>query len=181
MKKLVAFAGSNSSTSINQLLVDYVVSKLEHVSAESLRLTDYAIPMYSEDIEKQDGFPESVQQLKSKIAQADGVVISVNEHNGSLSAFFKNILDWLSRVDRNFLEGKKVLLMSTSPGGRGAAGALAYAQSSLPRFGGTIVESFSLASFYDNFDTTTKRLSNPELETGLNEIIASFLEAVQSA
>ena len=134
MKKILAFAGSNSSSSINKQLVDYVVFRLDNVKAKTLLLTDYDIPMYSEDIEKNEGFPVGIQELKQEIAACDGLVIAVNEHNGSVSAFFKNILDWLSRVDRSFFGERKILLMSTSPGGRGAAGALAvsYTHLTLP-------------------------------------------------
>jgi len=179
MKKVLAFAGSNSSTSINQKLVNYVVSKLENTNTKTLELGAYKIPMYSEDVEKNEGFPIAIQELKNEIAACDGLIVSVNEHNGGLSAFFKNVLDWLSRVDRNFLANKKVLLMSTSPGGRGAAGALDYAKSSFPRYGATIVESFSFASFYDNFDVEGNTIKDPSLALGIQEVIASFLQEIQ--
>ncbi len=179
MKKVLAFAGSNSSTSINKRLVDYVVSKLENVNTKTLELSDYKIPMYSEDIEKNEGFPVAIQELKNEITASDGLVISVNEHNGGLSAFFKNILDWLSRVDRSFFADKKMLLMSTSPGGRGAAGALDYVKNSFPRYGGVVVESFSFASFYENFDVENNVIKDPALTLGMEEVIASFIQEIQ--
>lgn len=147
--KIIAFAGSNSSTSINQHLVNYVAQITDNV--EVIKLTDYSVPMYSEDYEKEHGIPTSIQSLDKKLSQADKFIISVNEHNGNLSAFFKNILDWLSRNNRAFLTNKKVILLSTSPGAGGAKSALAIAEKTLPYFGASIVNTLSIGSFYDVF------------------------------
>ena len=179
MKNILAFAGSNSSTSINATLINYVVQQITTASVKTLTLTDYDIPMYSIDLETSNGIPVDIQLFKNEIKECDAVMISVNEHNGSVSAFFKNIMDWLSRADRNYMEGKKILLMSTSPGGGGAAGALAYAKSSFPRTGGTIVESFSFPSFQKNFDLKTHTVTDPTLEMGIQEILASFLQEIE--
>lgn len=181
MKKIIAFAGSNSKESINHLLVTAIASKVEGLETKVIKLTDYEIPMYDIDVENASGIPEDVQRLTNEIAPTQGVIISVNEHNGSVSAYFKNILDWLSRADRNYLEGKKVLLASTSPGARGAKTALEYAKMSLPRFGAEIVESFSFPSFQDNFDSDNGTISNPTLEVGIEEVVAAFVQEVQSA
>src|SRR5690606_1728932 len=94
------------------------------------------------------------------------LVISVNEHNGMVSAYFKNTIDWLSRLDRKFLEGKKVLLMSTSNGKRGAASALEYTKNILPRFGATVDESFSIPFYSENFSEETNSISNEVLLLG---------------
>lgn len=180
MKKVIGFAGSNSSQSINAELVTHVLSKLVGVSQKQLLLTDYEIPMYDIDTEQASGIPIDIQLLKNEIASADGLVISVNEHNGSWSAFFKNTFDWLSRADRNFLEGTKVLLMSTSPGARGASSSLDYAKQTLPRFGAQVVESFSFPSFQENFDSETGAITNSSLELGVQEVIGSFLNELDA-
>ena len=79
-------------------------------------------------------------------------MISVNEHNGGPSAYFKNVLDWLSRLDRSYLENTKVFLMSTSPGKRGAISAHEYIMKALQRVSGEVVATFSLPSFHTNFN-----------------------------
>jgi len=176
MKRVIGIAGSNSSTSINSQLVNYVLGAVQGLDVKEIKLTDYKIPMYNIDTETEQGIPIDVKLLQEEIKKASGIVISVNEHNGSLSAFFKNILDWLSRSDRNFLEGKKILLMSTSPGGRGAAGALEYAKQTFPRFGAQIAESFSFPSFHENFNSSDLIITNPTLDIGVKEVLASFLQ-----
>jgi len=151
MSRILAFAGSNSSTSINYKLVKYTAALLQEHSVEMLDAATMAIPMFSEDIEKAEGYPQIIKKLKETISGVDALVISVNEHNSSLSSFFKNVIDWLSRIDRNFLADKKIFLLSSSPGKRGGMSARDTANNILPRFGAEIVATFSLPSFYDNF------------------------------
>lgn len=145
----IAFAGSNSSTSINHQLVAYAASLAG--DCKVIKLTDYDVPMYDIDIEEKGGIPQGIQDIKKEIMAADHILISVNEHNGNVSAFWKNILDWLSRMDRNIFDGRKVSLMSTSPGKGGASSALGLMENSLPRFGAELKGSLSVPSFYDNF------------------------------
>ncbi len=178
MKKILAFAGSNSSTSINHKLVKYVASEIKEHEIMVLNLNSYTMPMYSEDEEKK-GFPAMAMGLKKEISEADALIISVNEHNGSFGAFFKNIVDWLSRLDRNFLEGKKILLMSTSPGKRGGLSSLEYAKGIFPRFGGEIIESFSFPSFYDNFSMESDTVSDETLLLGLKQVISTFAHQIK--
>ena len=108
-------------------------------------------PMYSEDHEREHGFTNSLIELRDDILKSDGLIISVNEHNGNPSAFFKNLIDWLSRLERKFLQDKKIMLMATSKGKRGAMGSLEVVKNMLPRFGADVVTTFSLPSFADNF------------------------------
>ncbi|GAA0727507.1 NAD(P)H-dependent oxidoreductase [Aquimarina litoralis] len=180
MKNILAFAGSNSSTSINQQLIEYVSSEITEHKIKILKLVNYPVPMYSEDEEREKGFPGMALGIKQEISEADALIISVNEHNGSLSAFFKNIIDWLSRIDRNFLAGKKILLMSTSPGQRGGLTALEYAKSVFPRFGGEIIESFSFPSFHANFSAEEKTIKDETLLLGLKEVLSTFAHQINN-
>ncbi|MGY5847771.1 NADPH-dependent FMN reductase [Salegentibacter sp. HM20] len=172
MKKILAFAGSNSSTSINAQLLDHITGRIQGHEIKILKLTDYELPLYSADLEKERGIPVNVTIIKNLISEHDALVVAVNEHNSTVSAFFKNILDWLSRADRNFLADKKILLISTSPGRRGAASALEYTKNILPRFGGEVIQSFSLPSFRDNFQDG--KIQNEVLELGIEDVLTSF-------
>ena len=95
MAKILAFAGSNSSTSINYQLIKHTASQIQNHEVRVLDMTRYPFPMYSADIEKQKGFSNSLVEFKNEFDQADGVVLSVNEHNGNIQAYLKNIMDWL--------------------------------------------------------------------------------------
>ncbi len=179
MKKILCFAGSNSSKSINNKLVSFAATQIVGQNVEVIKLTDYVLPLFSEDIEREKGYSVDLKILYNKIKEADALVISVNEHNRTVSAYFKNTIDWLSRLDRNFLEGKKLLVMSTSDGRLGAASALEYTKYVLPRFGATIVESFSFPSYSENFSEENQSISNEVLLLGFTDVIQNFVHQIQ--
>ena len=82
MKKIIAFAGSNSKNSINADLIMHVATQITSASVSVVDLKDLDIPMYSIDIETEQGFPVDAKILKNKISESDGIIMSVNEHNG---------------------------------------------------------------------------------------------------
>jgi len=174
MAAILALAGSNSSASINFKLVKYTSSLIEKHDVELLNMANITFPMFSEDREKQLGFPEALENLSQKIKKADAVILSVNEHNSGPSAYFKNVLDWLSRADRNYLENTQVFLMSTSPGKRGGISAREYVMGALPRVGGTVTAMFSLPAFYDNFDEE-KGINDDGLSKDFNKAFEKFI------
>ncbi|MEZ4874617.1 MAG: NAD(P)H-dependent oxidoreductase [Flavobacteriaceae bacterium] len=176
MKKIIVFAGSNSSTSINHELVVYASGNLQHATVEMIRLTQFSLPLFSEDLEREEGYPEVLRALLSKIKAADAVLLSVNEHNGTVSAFFKNILDWLSRIEYKFLEGKNIFLLSTSNGKRGALSAQEYTAGVLPRFGAAEIFRFTLPSFSENFQQG--QIINHELASQLKQQLAQFEDSI---
>ena len=70
MKKIIAFAGSNSSTSINHALVSHLASTIENCDVTVLELTDYPLPMYGQEIEAKEGFPDTLVSLLNIIKQS---------------------------------------------------------------------------------------------------------------
>ncbi|WP_350286869.1 NAD(P)H-dependent oxidoreductase [uncultured Croceitalea sp.] len=151
MKKVITIAGSNSQNSINQLLVEYVSNLMEGVEIITIDLNDYVLPIYGVDFEAENGIPTAVKRLDEILNSVDAFIISLAEHNGSYAAVFKNTLDWLSRLNIKIWREKPMLLMATSPGGRGGATVLQSASSYFPFLGAKVIETFSLPSFYDNF------------------------------
>jgi len=177
MATILAFAGSNSSTSINYQLVKHSVSLIENHKVQLLNMANYPFPMYSEDVEKEKGFSNSLVELKNDIQNADGIIISVNEHNSNPSAYFKNLIDWLSRLERKFLTDTKIFLMSTSPGGRGGLGSLEVTEKLLPRFGAEIMATFSLPSFHSNLDSK-EGIKDNDLAEAHKKALNQFLDAI---
>lgn len=150
--KIVAFGASYSKSSINKQLAQHTANHFENQEIEILDLNDYNLPVFTVDIEKEQGHPEVLLQFIQKLDSADLIIISMAEHNGSYTAAFKNLFDWTSRVKLNMFENKKLLLLSTSPGGRGAESSLNTAAERFPRHGATILDRFSLPNFHQNFD-----------------------------
>lgn len=179
MIKILALAGSNSKNSINQQLIDYVLGYFPNQEVKKIALTDYELPIYGIDHENEKGYPVNAKILSNIIDEHDALIISVNQHNGTVSTVFKNAIDWLSRVNRHFLVGKKVLLMSTSTGPNGGAAALEYTKKIIPSFGAEIVDSFSFPSFKENFDSENQTIPDEILKLGLAEVVTNFEHQLQ--
>ncbi|BFM44436.1 NAD(P)H-dependent oxidoreductase [Flavobacterium sp. CFS9] len=171
--KIVAFGGSNSQHSINKQLATYAASLFENGTVEVLDLNDFAMPLFSVDLEKEIGQHELAKAFLQKIENADLLVISLAENNGNYSAAFKNLFDWSSRIMKEIFQQKPMLLMATSPGARGGASVLEIANNALPRYGAQIKATFSLPAFNANFDLEENKISNEELNKELKDIIKS--------
>lgn len=174
--KIVAFAGSNSSTSINKELVKYTLKQFSNDEVILLDLNDFQAPLFSVDQEKK-GQPEGVKRFIEAIANADVLVCSLAEHNQNYSVYFKNLLDWASRIERNFFQNKPMFLMSTSPGGFGGGNVLNVAKAGLPKFGADIKTIFSLPKFGENFDIE-KGIVNTELKEVHQKAVKEFKEQI---
>lgn len=172
--KVLAFAASSSKNSINKHLANYAAHKIEAAQIELLDINDYEMPLFSEDKEKELGQPELAKAFYKKIGEADALVISFAEHNGSYTAAYKNLFDWTSRINRQVFQNKPIIMLSTSPGPGGARTVLAAAQGSAPHFAANVKAALSVPNFYDNFDLETGKLINNELEDKLLSVISQL-------
>lgn len=166
--KILTIGASNSSTSINRQLAAHAASLIPHATSTVLDLNDFEMPIYSSDREENEGIPEIAQQFVAQIESSDAIILSLAEHNGSYTAAFKNILDWVSRAKPKPWSEKPMILLATSPGGRGAATVLAAAESYFPHMGADIKGTFSLPSFYENFVDGV--IKDPKLLTELRNL-----------
>lgn len=172
MKKILAIGASTSKQSINRRLANYTAGQISDAEVTLLDLNDFNMPFFSVDIEAEIGSPEAAQKFKEHIKNADGIVISFAEHNGSFAAAYKNIIDWTSRIEGKLWEGKPLFLMATSPGGRGGQTVLASAVSGYPHMGGNLTAQFSLPSFNANF--VDDALLDGELKNEFNTQLDAF-------
>jgi NAD(P)H-dependent FMN reductase len=176
MPKVITLAGSNSKNSINKEFAEYAGSLLHGKDLKNLDLNDYDLPMFSIDREEAHGFPEDLSKLEDEIAGADGIILSLAEHNGAYSAAFKNAFDWLSRKHSKLWRNIPMLLLSTSPGGRGGVSVMAIAMDRFPRHDANIIASMSLPFFDKNFKDG--KLIEEELSASLREKIELFEKAI---
>ena len=177
MKKILVFGASSSRNSINRRLALHAASQLPQFETVAIDLNDFEMPIFSIDRERESGIPSAAQDFKSHIEAAAGIIISFAEHNGSYSTAFKNIFDWASRLEGKMWMDRPMLLMATSPGGRGAQKVLAQATNHFPFMGGDVTASFSLPSFKQNFEEGDG-VKDPELKAGLDESLVKFTEAL---
>lgn len=170
--KLLSIGASSSSTSINQQLADFAASQIPEAEITSFKLHGLDLPIYSEDEEKANGIPNEAKQFIHVIEEHDGIVLSLAEHNGSYTAAFKNLYDWASRIEPKVWQEKPMLLLSSSPGGRGGATVIQLAAETFSRMGANITSTFSLPHFYDHF--SENRVNDPELANCLSEAVMTF-------
>jgi len=176
MKNIIAFAGSNSKNSINKQLAIFASSLVDNAQVNVLDLNDFELPLYGIDHEIEYGIPDNAKLFLEKMIASDGVILSLAEHNGAYATVFKNIFDWMSRIDGKLWNNKPMLLMATSPGDRGGSTVLEIAKGRFPYMGGNIVGDFSLPSFNDNFKDG--KIVNEELNNSLNEVIKTFVKSI---
>ncbi|MEZ9389109.1 NADPH-dependent FMN reductase [Vibrio lentus] len=172
--KVLAIGATNSKTSINQQLAAYTASLANNAQVEVLDLNDFEMPIYSEDREKASGIHQHAKRFFSKIGEADAVVISFAEYNGSYTAAFKNVFDWASRIDMKVYQGKPVVMLAASPGPGGATSVLSSAVNSAPYFAADIKGTLSVPSFYDNFDVEIGEVTNAEMLENLKSIMSKL-------
>src|SRR5215475_12681172 len=78
------------------------------------------IPAYNEDV-RQQGFPAPVEELRTRIKAADGLLIVTPEYNYSIPGVLKNAVDWASRPPEQPFDGKAIGIMGASGGTLGTA------------------------------------------------------------
>lgn len=176
MKKVLAIGGSLNKNSINQRLAIFAANQVKDAEVEVLDMNDYPMPIYSVDLQAEEGIPENAFKIDEILKSVDGLVISLAEHNGVYSTAFKNMFDWLSRIEVEVWKNKPMLLMATSPGGRGGQKVLGIAVEAFRWYGGNIIADYSLGNFNDVF--SEDGIKDPEKAIELKQKIDLFEDAM---
>jgi NAD(P)H-dependent FMN reductase len=155
--KIVAFAGSLRKESFNHKLAEQIAryAAQEGAEVDVIRLADFDIPLFNEDVEKQ-GAIASIELLKDKIRNADALIVASPEYNGAISGVLKNALDWVSRTGKNqspALPDTLVALVSSSPGGLGGIRGLASSREVFVGVGALLLnEQLAVGNAYQVFN-----------------------------
>ena len=176
-KKILAFGASSSRASINKKLATFAAHQIEDAEVTLLDLNDFEMTIFSVDKQSETGVPELAKQFKQHIIDADGLIMSFAEHNGAYSAAFKNIMDWVSRMDGSTWDDKPMFLMATSPGARGGATVLDIAVNKFKWMGKGAITSFSLPFFNKNF-SEGEGIVDEDLAQAFQEKLAEFVASL---
>ena len=121
MTRILGISGSLRKDSYNTALLRSAARMMPE-GAEMEIGSIRGIPLYDADVETAAGIPEAVDNLKTRIAAAQGLLLVTPEYNNSIPGVFKNAIDWLSRppadIPRIFGE-RPVAIIGASPGGFG--------------------------------------------------------------
>ena len=177
--RILAIPATNSRNGINHQLLSSAGRLLEDglvagAEVEIIDLNEYEMPIYSTEREREDGIPEQARRLYAEIGSADAVIVSFAEHNGSYTSAWKNVFDWVSRIDMLVFQGKKVAMFAATPGPRGGAGVLGSATMAAPFFGADLVGSLGIPTFHESFDSETGEIRDPEARNKLEKILGAL-------
>ena len=108
--KFVGILGSNYDQSYNRKLLEFMQRQFKlKFELEILEIDE--VPMFNQDEKWDESF--QLRLLYNKITRADGVIIATPEHNHTISAALKSVLEWLSFEVHPF-ENKPVMVVGAS-------------------------------------------------------------------
>ena len=133
MPNVAVINGSLRQASLNGRLAR-ALTKLAapKLTLEPLRIDD--LPLFNQDME--NDLPAPVARVKKEIAAADAVLFITPEHNRSMSAAMKNVIDWGTRpYGTSVWLDKPGATIGTSQGTVGTAAAQTHLRSVLASLG----------------------------------------------
>lgn len=175
--KILAFAGSTRENSYNKKLVKIAAEGARAAGAEVtfIDLRDLPMPLFDEDLEANQGLPENARKFKDLLLAHQGFLIASPEYNGSLTAVFKNAIDWASRPQPEeqmlaCFKDKVAAIMSASPGALGGLRGLTHLRTILSGIGVLVLpDQKAISKAYEAFDAEG-RLKDPAQHAGVEQI-----------
>lgn len=176
--KLVGIAGSIADKSYNRLLLKFIATHFsDTVDVEILDIQD--VPMFNQSDDQTAS--DAVQYLSHKIQQADGVIIATPEHNHTITAALKSVIEWLS-FKIHPLSGKPVMIVGASYYDQGSSRAQLNLRQILESPGVDAVvmpgNEFLLGEVKDAFDDQ-HNLKDPRTVGFLKETLEKFVKFVK--
>lgn len=175
MKKYIAISGSLRKDSYNTRLLHEAIQ----VAPEGMEIEMYdihSLPLYNQDLE--DSFPIEAKNLKDAIELADGIIFVTPEHNRSIPAALKNVIDWGTRPSgKNSFLNKTTFVMGASSGLIGTAVAQIHLKQIMLHLGAKVIgkPEFHLSNVQEKFneageltDEKTKEYLRKALEAVVN-------------
>lgn len=184
MKKILVFAGSSRSASVNKKLAAVAADYASSAGAEVtlIDLADYPAPVYDGDTEEQSGLPESMKAFKSLCASHDALIIVTPEYNGCVPPLLVNVLSWASRPEGDeascaAFRGKTVAIAAASPGALGGVRVIPRLRDLLSELSFAVLPGFAtLPGAYKAFGDDGK-LIDEKAATILNTLVENLIKS----
>lgn len=146
--KILVFAGCLHKDSINKKLAKIAAKKLQDQGYEVslVDVNNYHLPLYSQDIAAKD-FPKEANLFASLMKNHSAWVIASPENNFTITAYLKNLIDWISRTPDNqkpnmeIFSNKTIAIMSASPSSLGGFRGLTHLRDILNSLGSFVIPS----------------------------------------
>ena len=159
--KILCFSGSTRSGAYSTKVMFAIANVIAETGAmvTTISLSDYDMPLFNEDLERERGFPASTIRLARMMADHDGMLIVSPEYNASIPPLLKNTIDWLSRVKEDGgkplkpFAKKTVAICGSSPGVLGGMRMLPHLRQVLMNVGPLVIsEQVSVGRAHEAFD-----------------------------
>jgi len=176
--RIFALAASDNPESLNRKLLQNALDTAMAQGAE-VRHEDYApltcIP-YSDGMYEKKGLPKGAKLFEKHLEEADALMFAVPEYNWSYPGSFKNIIDWISRIQPGPLANKPCLLLSASPSLQGGIKGLIHLRVPLEALGVYVYpKMFALSNALQSLDGGG-RITVPVVEDDLKQITVDFID-----
>jgi NAD(P)H-dependent FMN reductase len=186
LTKILAFAGSTRTDSFNKKLVKIASTGAKEAGTDVtiVDLRDFQMPLYDEDLERQEGLPSNTRKLKELMSSHGGFLIASPEYNSSISGVLKNTIDWTSRQSdvespMSCFKDKVAGLMSASPGGLGGLRGLVHVRAILENMGVLVIpEQIAISKAYEVFNSDGS-MKDPKQEQRIKSIGANLAKILQ--
>lgn len=187
MTQLLLLSGSQRQASFNTRLLHHLTPYLEAGASVVLAQScAQDLPMFNQDTEHEPTVKSQVAAWHRMLMGCDGVVVASPEYNGQLTAYLKNIVDWVSRLvyidpafQNPFLD-KPILLTSASTGGSGGSVGLPSARALFGYVGGVVFGESICVPYAHQAWTDMGYFFEPEFEDCLQNVCQRFVALTQA-
>jgi NAD(P)H-dependent FMN reductase len=183
MPQLIALAGSLRTDSYNKRLARLAGEFARGYGAQVdlLDLRDYPLPLFDEDLEREQGLPAPAIDLKRRFKAGHGFLIASPEYNSSISGVLKNTIDWVSRPmegERPYepFAGKVCGLMSASPGRYGGLRGLWIVRLLMTNMKSIVLPDQVAVGLADRAFDSAGNLSDTKLQQALAALVRDVVE-----
>lgn len=137
MTKIALVIGSLSRKSINRAVAEHIAAQApEGVEIEEINIGD--LPLYTQDLDGEN--VPAYERVRAQLKAADAVLMVSPEHNRTMPAALKNLIDIASRPSgQSVWAGKKVAVATASPGSYGGINAALHIRQSLQAMGADVL------------------------------------------
>ena len=118
----ILVASSNNNQKLGLRLEE--LAREQNCEVELINLVDLRLPLYSTIEEEENGIPEAVLDLATKILDLKAFIIVAPEYNGVMPPVLNNAMAWTSRSTDSWRDAfnEKIVGLATHSGGGGAKG-----------------------------------------------------------
>lgn len=179
-KNIALIIGSLRKESINRQYANAIVAELGKIDStltvQEIQIAD--LPLYNQDSDTQH--IDSYERVRKQVSEADAILIVTPEHNRTIPAALKNLIDIASRPHgKSVWSGKKAAVVTASISTYGGINAAIDVRKSLQALGVIMMVSpeVYLAKAMDNLNDG--KVSSERTQQFLAKFAQSFAQFMQ--